>query len=83
MHASAPVHERRKAGDIIVKALPLLIVGIPLTAIIGIGAVLMLIGSGMTAGAGGGGGLLIAILGLGLISIYWFFGIRWILKKDK
>jgi hypothetical protein len=43
----------------------------------------MLIGSGMTAGAGGGGGLLIAILGLGLISIYWFFGIRWILKKDK
>ena len=80
MNTNSP---ERNVADKVVKAIPLVLVGVPLTALIGIGSVLMLIGSGMTAGSGGGGGLVICVLGAILILLFWAIGIWWVFKKDK
>jgi hypothetical protein len=76
---SAP--PKRNVADKVVKAIPLVLVGVPLSALIGVGSVLMLIGSGMTAGSGGGGGLVIGILGIILFLLFWVCGIWWVFKK--
>ena len=74
---------KRNVADKVVKAIPLLLVGVPLSALIGVGSVLMMIGSGMTAGSGGGGGLVIGILGVVLFLLFWVCGIWWVFKKDE
>jgi hypothetical protein len=74
---------KRNVADKVVKAIPLVLVGVPLSALIGVGSVLLMIGSGMTAGSGGGGGLVVCISGVILFLLFWVCGIWWVFKKDE